>query len=192
MKIALIVEGRTRPSSEERVITILARKIVPREVGITSRIINRGDLLNNERKVYACVNDMLQDNPDISKVIICVDSECTPEEDIKNMVVKIEKNLTEKIGVPIYYVVVVHALEAWLLADADNIKEHLKTREKISISPSVVSECRPKEVLKGLYRKTGKDFIPMREYPQIAEKLNIAKMRDNVSFSYFHNKVKDP
>ncbi len=193
MKIALFVEGRTRPSSEEKTIKVLARKIIPREIGIESRLIERGDLLTNINKVSSCINDILQDHPDISKIIVCVDSHCTPKEENEKKARNIEKNLKVKVELPVFYIVIEHALEGWLLADPESIIGYLGPKVRIDIPSSYTKECKPEERIKEIFRKSNRQFVHMRDNHLIAERLNIDRATGaNKSFADFVRIIRDP
>jgi len=193
VKIALLVEGRTRPSSEEKTIKTIVRKIIPSEVGIESRLINRGDLLTNEKKVYACISNILQNHPDISKIVVCVDSHCTQKEEIDKEVRKVEGNLKKKVNIPVSYVVIEHALEGWLLADPESVIGHLSPKVRIDIPSSYTKECKPEEKMKEIFRKSNREFVHMRDNYSIAERLNIERAASaNDSFANFIEKIKDP
>lgn len=189
IKIALFVEDKIG----KKAIEILAHKITARGTSIKLRFIKRGGLLN-EQKVYSFIkNDILQDHPDVSKIIACVDSECTLEEEIEKEVQKVKGTLTVKVNRPVYYVVVVHALEGWLLSDPEGIKKYLGPRAKINISPSASKECRPKKVMKDIFRKAGKDYLHTIHNSQIAELSDPKKIiKSNPSFKNFYEVIKDP
>lgn len=190
MKIALLVEG----PSDEKTLRILVHKISGEQVGIVTRVMRgRGNLLN-ERKVKAVIsNDILLGHPEVSKIIICVDSECTPENEAKKEVEKIEKNVKSGVKYPLYYVTLIHALEGWLLADPDTIGIYLGQKANVKISPSDTLDCNPKEVMKDIFRRNERQFLPTRDNPGIAERINIDKIAtNNKSFLRFQDKVKDP
>lgn len=190
MKIALYVEG----PSDEKTLPILIKKILGEQVSIISRVFRgRGNLLNEQKVHSAITQDLVQEHPDVSKIIVCVDSECTPEVQTEREIRKIEKSVKTKVQprYPVYYVVVVHALEGWLLADPETIKGYLGSR--VNIPSSATSNCKPKEVMRDIFRKAGKDFIASRDAPRIAEKADSAKMvKKNESFARFCERVKDP
>ena len=193
MKIALVVVGRTRPSSEEKTLREIARKVIPREIGIESRLIARGDLLNNINKVTSCINEILFDHPDISKIIVCVDSHCTQIEENERKARKIEKDLKTKVGQPVFYVVIEHALEGWLLVDPESIIGYLGPRVKIDIPPSYAKECKPEEKMKEIFRKSDRQFIHMRDNRHIAERFDIDRAaKANKNFARFVRILKDP
>jgi len=189
VKIALITEG----PFEEKTLKIIARKIVPKETGIESRVLKRGDLFNWQKVCSYIENDIMKQHPDISKVIACIDSECTPEKEIQTEAQRIEKKLTSKTNLPVSYVVVVHALEGWLLSDAESIKGYLGSRADIEIPSSASLECKPKDKMKEIFGRADKQFIHTRDNPRIAETFNVGIARDNnKSFASFCEKVKDP
>ncbi len=191
MKIILFVEGKGKPSSVVTSIKIIASKKVPITTGIETRIIQRGDLLKEDKVYSQLTNDVLLDHPDAEKIIICIDAEC--EKEINEKVKKVEQSLSNKIDKPILYVVVVNAVEGWLLADTETIKNSLEHNANVNISPSATLDCKPKELLKNIFHKTNKDFIHMRDNPKITERLDIDEAaRNNPSLAYFVEKLIDP
>ncbi len=187
MKIAIFIEEQ---SSKEPIKTFI-HKILGQHAGIIDRVVKRGNLLNEE-KVKAHINFLLIYHS-ISKIIVCVDSECTPEEEIEKITNKIEKSLKAKIKQPIYYITIVHAFEGWLLSDPDCIKKYLGPRAKVNISPSASKECKPKEVMKDIFRKADKDYIHTLHNTEIAERANPERiMKSNKSFKKFYDVIKDP
>jgi predicted house-cleaning noncanonical NTP pyrophosphatase (MazG superfamily) len=189
VKIALLVEG----PSDEQTLKILIHKILGKQVSIESRVLKgRGNILN-EKKVRAIINNVISNHPKVSKTIVCVDSECTPEEEARKEAEEIEKIVNSGMQHPIYYVCVIHALEGWLLADAEAIQECLGQRVDVKIAPSATYDCKPKETMKAIFKRNGKEYIHTRNNPQIAEKINIDKIiANNKSFLRFRDKVKDP
>lgn len=190
MKIALLVEG----PSDEKTLRILVQKILGEPISIVTRVMRgRGNLLN-ERKVRAVIlNNILPDHPEVAKIIVCVDFECTPEDEAQEEVGKIEKIVKSGMKSPIYFIPVIHALEGWLLADPDRIKEYLGQRANVKISPSATLDCNPKEIMKDIFRQNERQFLPTLDNPRIAERINIGKIVEkNKSFTHFQDKVKDP
>lgn len=190
MKIALLVEG----PSDEKTLRILVQKILGEPISIVTRVMKgRGNLLNERKVITVILNNILPDHPEVSKIIVCVDSECTPEDEARKEAEVIEKIVNSGMKYPVHYISVIHAIEGWLLADAEAIQEYLGQRADVKISPSDTQDCNPKRIMKNVFRKNGKQFLPTRDNPQIAEEINIDKIvRNNESFALFHKKVKDP
>ena len=191
MKIALFVEGQ----SDKETLTILVKKILGEHASVIPRVFRgKGNLLN-EQKVYSSITYLVQEHPDVSKIIVCVDSECTPEDQTEQEIKKVEKSIKSKIQQrhPVYYVGVIHALEGWLLADPDAVTEHLGPKMKVNIPHQATLDCKPKEVIKDIFRKADKEFIALLHNPRIAEKIDIDKMANqNKSFARFRERIKDP
>lgn len=191
MKIALFVEGQ----SDKKTISILIRNILEEQIGVITRVKKRWDLLN-EQKVYSYItNDIIQKHPDVSKIIVCVDSECASEDETERVMKMVENSIRAKIPrkYPIHYIGVIHALEGWLLVDPDSIREYLGARVRVNIPSSATLDCKLKEVMRDIFRKAGKGFRPTHDCPRIAEGIDIDKMvRNNESFARFREKVKDP
>jgi hypothetical protein len=133
-------------------------------------------------------------HPEISKIIICIDSECSDENEIGQKATDVEKRL-EQMGLVTApkYVVVVHALEGWLLADPGAIQTYLGSRTNINVSSSDPIDCKPKKALSGIFRKAGKDFDYIRDDPGIAGLCDPACMsKNNKSFEYLKRVIEDP
>lgn len=189
IKISLFVEG----PSDEVTLRVLIRRILGRQVPVIPRVKRRGDLLKKEKIYSHITKDILPKYPDISKIIICVDSECTPETEAKANIRKLEDSFKSKVNCPLYCITVIHALEGWLLADPDTIREYLGSRARVDISPSKALSCKPKEVMKRVFRQNGREFLSKRDSPRIAERVDIDKIvKNNKSFECFRDRVKDP
>lgn len=93
----------------------------------------------------------------------------------------------------LYYIPVTYALEGWLLADSDAIRKYLGSGAGVKIPDSTTLDCRPKEVMRDLFRKAGRKFIPRQDYPIIARSANVNKiLKRNESFRVFQEKIRDP
>jgi hypothetical protein len=189
MKIALLVEG----PSDEKTLKNIVPKILGESTSIVTRVLRGRCNLLNERKIRAVIlNDILSTHPDVSKIIICVDFECTPEKEAKEEAERTEKYVRSGIHHPLYYIPVIHALEGWLLADPEKIKMYLGTHSSVKIPPSATLDCKPKEVMKDIFRQNGREFVPPRDNPRIAEKIDIDKMAaNNRSFQCFKNRLEE-
>lgn len=191
MKIALFVEGQ----SDKETLTILVKKILGEHASVIPRVFRGKENLLNEQKVHSSITYLVQEHPDVSKIIVCVDSECTPEDQTERVIRKVEKSIKSKIQQRhlVYYVGIIHALEGWLLADSDAVTERLGPKIKVNIPPQTTLDCKPKEVIKDIFRKVGKEFVALQDNPRIAEKIDIDKMANqNESFARFRERVKDP
>lgn len=189
MKIGLLVEGE----SDKNTFRILIPRVLGRQVSIVTRVLRgRGNLLN-ERKVRAIADEIAISHPEVSKILVCIDSECTPEDETQKEVRKAEKIVKSGVKHPIYYITVLHALEGWLLADPEGIKGYLGQRADVKISPSATLDCNPKKIMKNIFRQNQRQFLPTRDNPRIAERVNIDGIGiSNRSFARFQNRVKDP
>jgi len=189
VKIALFVEG---PSDKET-IPILIRKIFEQNIGIITRVArNRGDLLNT-RKVLAHIHGILRRNQADFKVIVCVDSHCTPKAETEKEAVEAEKSIRSEVSVPVHYAPVIHALEGWLMSDHDAIRRCVGANARVSVGQSDITNCRPKEIMKAIFRRNGRDFLPRRDCPKIARETDIERLtRLNESFREFRERVEDP
>lgn len=185
MKIGFLVEG----STERKVIPILVRKIFANQKRkpqfIPPRVVPQGDLMN-ARKIQAYIEkDLHCDHPDLSKVIICRDSECTNPKLVERDFQSVQQKL-KRLGVkiPVFYCVVVHALEGWLLADTKALSRFVG-RPNLRI-PKPESICKPKGELRKIFGRINRSYNPSRDNPRIAELADVNRMADNnKSFAQF-------
>lgn len=189
MKIAIFIEEQ----SSKKAIKIFVRKILGERIGIVIRVRKRGDLLNKEKIKAYIENDILLEHNDISKFIVCVDSECTPEEEMTKLTCKIETSLKLKVKQPFHYVIVTHAFEGWLLADPTCIKKFLGPRAKVKIPASASKVCKPKALMQDIFRKADRDYHYTIENARIADLSNPKRMiKNSTSFKKFYEIIKDP
>jgi len=164
MSIALFVEGK----SDKDTVPELIRKLLDIPCKIITRTIRRGEMFRSE-KVRPYVEALLKQHQDVEKVIICVDSECTDPAEIQGEVSKVERELS-RMGLPVVprYVVVVHALEGWLAADPEAVRQVLGRGAEVRIDQNLEEICRPAELLEDIFARHGKSFQKARHDPQIA------------------------
>ncbi len=188
MKISLFVEG----PSDEDTLPILARKISA-NLGFVTRVLPRGDLLN-AKKVGAYINaDIKIKHQDILKVIVCPDSECTPEEEFLKIALPVEKELRDLVkNPPVYYCGVIHATEAWLACDALALGRYLGLGNiKASGTQAIVNSCKPKQALRELFDRHGRYFTNVRDNPRLADVVDAQELlKISTSFARFANLVR--
>jgi hypothetical protein len=84
-------------------------------------------------------------------------------------------------------------LERWLLGDPNGIEQDLGPRAKVNKPASATLECKPKEIIKDIFRKADKEFVPYRDNERIAERIDLKiVVKNNKSFCRFQKQVKDP
>jgi len=189
VKIAFFIE---EPSSQKP-IQLLVRKILGKKIGTVIRVKKRGDLLDEEKIEAHISKDILLEHDDISKFIVCVDSECTPEEEMAKITCEIETSLRSKVKQPFHYIIVTHAFEGWLLSDPICIKKYLGPRAKVKIPASASKVCKPKTLMQEIFRKANKEFHHKYENARIANLSNPKRMiKNNASFKKFYEIIKDP
>lgn len=142
----------------------------------------------------AYIIPLLKQHRDLSKIVICLDSECTDPGDINRRVKPIEKALTEfTLGPPIRYVVVVHALEGWLAADPDAVAQVLGANVSSQIPPNLEGVCKPADLLSEVFEKYGREFRKTEHNTKIAEHADPTRItRRNASFQHFQDAIVDP
>ena len=190
MKIALFVEG----SSDRDSLSILARR-VRAGVGVVSRVLSRGDLLNPQKVLVYVREDILPQHRDTTKIILCVDWECTQESEASRIVKPLQAELNRiQRRPPAFYCSVIHATESWLAADEGGLCKYLnKSRVASSAIRRVRDACRPKPAMTSLFRTQGREFSNVRDNPRLAEILNPQEMiKNSTSFARFARLIEDP
>jgi hypothetical protein len=183
MKIALFVEGQ----SDRDTLTALARQISPNSAFVP-RVLARGDLLNAEKAFAYIEADIKIKHPDVTRVLLCPDSECTPHEDFLRIVQPIENTLKRLVGsLSVHYCGVIHATEAWLACDAAALARYLRLASiGESSARAIVNSCKPKQALRELFLRHGREFINVRDNPRLANEVNTGELiRRSKSFARF-------
>ena len=187
MSLGLFVEGK----SDKDAIPKLIRKFLDPSPKIIPRTIHRGEMFESE-KVRAYLEPLLKQHPDVVKVIVCVDSECTDPEEIWEKASKVERELNE-MGLPVRYAVVVHALEGWLAADSKALEQVLGIGAKLHIERNLEEICKPAELLEDVFVRYGKNFRKTVHDPWIAEHVDPKEIAKRCSsFQRFCQLVRDP
>ena len=186
LTIALLVEGAT----DKYIFKELARRILGEKIGVEIRDLHGAGNILNENKIIARL-DTFSKNKKISKIIICKDSECTPDTKTRRELEELRKKINaQRYSTPIHYVVVNHAPEAWLLGDPETIAKYLN--KKVIVKASDTNDCRPKELLESFFQKAKKGLIAIRDYPKLSESVDINKIcGNNQSFNSFVKILKD-
>jgi len=183
MTLGLFVEGK----SDKKAIPILIRKILNtggKTPAVIARLVPRGDMFK-AIKVRAYIKRLLNEHPEISKIVVCVDSECTGPQEIEQEVRKVKQHLL-RLKVNLQYVVIVHALEAWLAADPKALR---KVTGHTGIIPNLQGECRPAQVLERIV----KNFRKTEHAPRLAQYSDVKVIASrNSSFREFRRAVTDP
>lgn len=190
LRIALLVDGK----SDRDTLKILARKLLAKRKpppGFESRVLPRGDFFSPV-KVSAYLRDFHRTHPDVNKAILCLDCECTPPEDIRPILLKVQQEIRrEHPSLNPTFVLKVHALEGWLASDRQALREFLGTDP--ATYPQPESVCKPKELLATVFKKANREFDYMRDNPKIAHAIDIERLcQSSPSFSEFRNAIEDP
>jgi len=189
MSIGLFVEGK----SDKDTIPKLIRKFLDTSPKIIPRRIHRGEMFKSE-KVKLYLEALLEQHPDVAKVIVCVDSHCTDPAETRGELSKIERELN-KMDLPVVprYAVVVHSLEGWLAADTEALECVLGKGAHVRIEEDLEEVCEPAELLGDIFAQHGKKFLKTMHDPMIAEHADPRRIaKRNSSFQRFLELVKDP
>ena len=190
MRIAIFVDGQ----SDKQTIGILAEKLLSNrspKPGLKLLLLQRGDFFRAP-KVSAQLKVVQQRHPDIGKVILCVDCECTPKEKIQPRLTKVQEEL-RRIHPSLNPTIVlkVHALEGWLASDQQAVQKVLGADPKTYPNPE--NECKPKELLATVFKKANREFDYMRDAPRLAQEIQIESLcRASPSFCEFRKAIEDP
>jgi hypothetical protein len=190
LRIAIFVDGQ----SDKQTVGILAEKLLsnrsPRP-GLKLLLLPRGDFFRT-RKVSAQLKVVQQNHPDIGKVILCLDCECTPRGKIQPRLTKVQKEL--RLIHPFLnptFVLKVHALEGWLASDRQAVQKVLGARPKTYPKPENV--CKPKELLATVFKKANREFDYMLDDPRLAQETDIERLcQSSPSFCEFRKAIEDP
>ena len=190
MKIGLIVEGKSDGETIKKLVEkIYAGARRRSKPGIVSRRLAQGNLLK-PNKIRGVVEQMLEEHhPEINKIIICLDCECTAEKEKQPSVSKAAKTLRQlRLQPEPRYCLVVHAIEGWLASDPAALKEYFGKEIKLDWDP--VKDCRPKDRLRATFAKEGKIFTNTEHNPRLAELVHIKTLsKRNPSFAHFQKLV---
>lgn len=188
MKISLFVEGQ----SDEDTLPKLARKISP-NLGFITRVLPRGDLFN-ATKVCAYIDaDIKIKHQDILRIIVCPDSECTPEAEFLRLALPIEKQVRAVVkNPPVHYCGVIHATEAWLACDALALGRYIGLgNTKASGTLAIVNSCKPKQAMRELFHRHRRDYTNVRDNPRLADAVDAQELiRVSASFTRFASLVR--
>ena len=145
--------------SDEKVLPILGHRILTGSPAFKAlNLRGKGNLLNLT-KVASIIKYNLRESHDISKVLLCIDSECTDVEATKLQLATPEQALQRSFpDLPVRYVVVDHSLEGWLLQDREAIQETLGRNSKLPQYGNPEENCRPAELLQELFEKNGRYY----------------------------------
>lgn len=153
MKVGICVEG----GSDQDSLPFLVHSLTGSSLGIEKRRVPAGDMLSDD-KMEGILIPLIRQHPDISKVLIFRDCECAEPKEIQQFherMRRIEKELRDRIrrrirGVEISYILVIHALEAWLMADGQAVREVLGNDVADRLPANPEHECRPRQLLEWL------------------------------------------
>jgi hypothetical protein len=190
LRIAIFVDG---PSDKQTIRILTERLLINRspKPGLKLLLLPRGDFFSAP-KVSAQLNVVRERHPDISKVILCLDCECTPKEDIQPQLTKVQDEVRQNHpSLNATIVLKVHALESWLASDPQALRRVLGTDPTDYPKPENV--CKPKELLEIVFRKANKEFDYMRDDPRLAQVIDIERLcGSSPSFSEFRKAIEDP
>jgi hypothetical protein len=139
----------------------------------------------------AHVKDMVREQPDLEKIIVCMDSEDGDPVRLEREVKKVEQELARLR--PTRCVLVVRALECWLLADEKALREMLGARARIKPVARPETIRHPKRALGEIFESAGKTFTFIRDDPRIAQASDVNRIKNKCPhFVQFCEAVLDP
>jgi len=190
LRIAIFVDGQ----SDKHTMRILAEKLLINrspKPGLNLFLLPRGDFFSAP-KVSAHLRFLHQTHPDIGKVILCLDCECTPKEEIQPQLSKVQAEMRRSHpSLSPTVVLKVHALEGWLASDREAVQKVLGAKPRTYPRPE--DACKPKELLATVFKKANKEFDYMRDDPRLAKEIDIERVcRSSPSFCEFRKAVEDP
>lgn len=141
MTVCVFAEDSRRKSG--KAYQVLAKKIVGRQ-GTSLKSLPRGELLNVAKLKVHLSN--LKNPGKISKAVICIDSHSDPD-GMATAVASVQTALASSVRFPVKYVVVVHALETWLLQDPKAIQKVLGVRVNSQKLHEMAKSCQPDRAL---------------------------------------------
>lgn len=188
MSLLLVIEDKRGPES----FRILARKI--RNIAIEILVVPQGDMLK-VTEVERHIRVRHSFNRNISKILICRDSECTPILQTQRLCQQAEIDLNNRLGrrLPIVkYVVVGHSPEGWLACDENALRKVLGPAVRIRrFNPD---DCHPARYMDNLFRKSGRGRYEKSRHIEVLAKAsnpeNIASR--NATFRDFQQAITDP
>ncbi len=128
------------------------------------------------------------------KVLGLRDCECSDPDEYRTEANRIAKEIRKQgIKVDVQFCIVIHALEAWLLADDTAIEKVIPPKLKLRFS-NPEAPCEPKKIMRELFNKAGLDYQTGTKYaPEIAKHSDIKVIaRKCPSFRKFQKLVRDP
>lgn len=194
MTVGLIAGG----PGERAVIRILASKVLRVPPGAIPSAFTMGEAeLFIAQKVERLAR-ILKDDYSASKLVICVDSH-SDDQAAQRKVLDTRRELAKLWGVrvrdlPVDYVLIVHELEGWLLADEDALRAVLGKNAQFNLPYDLESHCRQAQLLAEIFRKNGKSgFQKTKDNLDIANKANPKEIAKRMpSFRQFVTALKDP
>lgn len=187
VRLGFFVEGL----SDKRVIGALARKVLSKSTALDFRELDNGVRSFDAIKRHA--QALLKLHQDVSKVIVCADmhSDQVKKREIQNT----ENSLRRAtLPIPVRYVKVLHAIEGWLLADPNALKQTLGPDASLGNIPSdLESYCDQVRILEEIFGRNGRHYKKVRWAPAIAEHVDVNLIKTRMSsFRAFLDALTDP
>ena len=160
--------------SEDRyydALRILALKI--RRTGVAMTRIKKGNMLNHDH-VERHIRAYLSLHGKVSRVLVCRDSECTPIAHSKGLCSEAERAISQRLPIPVAYIVVDHSVEGWLMCDANAVSQVVGSPVDGS---KLRVDCRPADKLRRLFRTYGKTYDKSQHNKLLAEFADPEKIR---------------
>jgi len=181
--ICIFMEDSHKKSG--KALVVLARKIIGRQK-VLPRSLQRGELMDPAKLMVHLAN--LSNPGKVSKVIVCIDSHSDPG-GMRAKTSSAEISLNNSVRFHVKYVIVVHALETWLLQDPKAIRKVLGVTVATQKLQEIGNNCRPD---RALMRVCG-DFKKSIDDERIAREVDVKLVESqNSSFKEFVDALRDP
>ncbi len=118
------------------------------------------------------------------RAVVLRDCECTDPEQVAAPL------RAKSYAIPTAVCVAKHALEGWLLADEEAVAQAVGA--VVNVPPSPEAECRPKDVLRDLFRRHLKrSYVETVDGPRIARRVDVSQLTNRCpSFRYLVESIR--
>ena len=188
MSLLLVIEDKRGKEPFK----ILVQKILNIKTDILR--MQQGDMFNI-RKVAGLIESHCRSHRNISKILVCRDSECTPINKTQRSCRDAEASLNRQLGhrfPAVVYVVVDHSLEGWLASDKQALRQVLGQNANIPTNYNAEDDCRPADKLDDIFVRNGHDgYEKSRHAIRLAEACDPETILNRSdTFRYFQKAIR--